>query len=68
MKYCVILTLAKEVDGHWQAPPPEEAKCIPLEFDSFNMPTSKQLGRIIEKAVIYLSTAEAQTREASNKK
>jgi len=66
MKYCVILTLAKQVKGNWQSPPPEETVCTAIELDTFNLPNCNQIGKSFKAAFSALALAQAQNKETAD--
>lgn len=64
MKYCVILTLAKQVDGEWQAPPENETVCTAIELNTLNLPNYNQMGKAFKAAFSALTLAQTQKNES----
>lgn len=63
MKYCVILTLAKQVDGNWVAPDDKEAICSAIELNTLNLPNYNQMGKAFKAAFSALTLAQSQKKE-----
>lgn len=67
MKYCVILTLAKQENGNWVAPPEEEAVCTAIELNTLNLPNYNKMGQAFKAAFSALTLAQSQKKESAAK-
>jgi hypothetical protein len=67
MKYCVILTLAENVNGNWQAPEDKDATCTAIELNTLTLPNYNQMGKAFKAAFSALTLAQAQKKETAGK-